>query len=487
MMPLVRTAWAALALVAAAPALAQAPGIPAVPAAPAGGVTLPRPVELTLPNGARLLLVEKREVPLVSFTARVRGGALGDAPGKEGTAALVGELLQKGAGKRNAQQFAEAVDGVGGALSVTPLRDSVVVSGSFLARDVDLMVELLADMLERPRFEQAEFDKMRARMASEIAAAKDGDLRSLIGTYFQAFHFGSHPYATPLIGSEASLTALKRPDVLAWARDQLGGDRLILSVVGDIRASELAPKLQAAFGSWRKAARPAPSAPPAGKVPGRRVLLVDKPDATQTYFWAGNTGIARNDPDRVAVALAHTVLGGRFTSLLNTELRVKSGLSYGASSLVLRETQPGLFAIASYTKTESTERAVDLALQTLGRFRDGGVDAPTLQSAKSYVLGQFPPTLETSGQLADKLAELAFYGLPASDVDDYARNVSQADPQKLKAAIQRVVPTTDDLTLVLIGKASAIREVARKYGPVTEMKIGDKRFAPAVPAPARVR
>jgi zinc protease len=441
-------------------------------------VTLPRATVLKLKNGARLLLVEKHEVPLVAFSARVRGGALGDPEGKEGVAALTAELLQKGAGARDANQFAEAVDSVGGVLGVSSGRESLDISGQFMARDTALMVELLSDLLQRPRFEQAELDKTRERMVSELAAEKDGDLRGLIGTYFQAFHFGSHPYGRPVGGSEATLATLKREDVLAYARAHLGGDRLILSVVGDFDSKKLAKQLEAALGGWARASTPAPVAPPTQPTKGRRVLLVDKPDATQTYFWAGNTGIARTDPARVDVSLANTVLGGRFTSLLNTALRVKSGLTYGAGSLVLSQTQPGPFAISSYTKTESTEQALDMALDVLSRYRQEGMDEATLASAKAYVLGQFPPTLETSLQIASKLSELAFYGLDSSDVDDFAARVASADKARIQSAIQRVMPAGEDLTLVLIGKASAIRDVARKYGTVTEMSITDPHFAP---------
>ncbi|WNG14136.1 M16 family metallopeptidase [Cystobacter fuscus] len=441
-------------------------------------VKLPKARVLTLKNGARVQLVEDHDVPLVSFTARLRGGALGDPEGKEGLAALTAELLQKGAGTRDARQFAEAVDSVGGSLAVSPGRESLDVMGQFMSRDTTLMVELLADLLQRPRFDPAELEKTRARMVSELAAEKDGDLRGLIGTYFQAFHFGAHPYGRPLGGSEASLAPLQREDVLAYARAHLGGDRLILSVVGDFDAKQLASRLEKALGGWARAASPAPVAPPTQALKGRRVLLVDKPDATQTYFWVGNTGISRTDPSLVDVSLANTALGGRFTSLLNTALRIKSGLTYGAGSAVITATQPGVFAVSSYTKTETTAQALDLLLEVLTRYRQQGMDAATLASTQEYLLGQFPPTLETSLQLATKFSELAFYGLDARDVDDFATRVSSAEPARVLAALQRVVPASEDLTLVLIGKAADIRETARKYGPVTEMRLSDPFFAP---------
>ncbi|MBZ4418766.1 pitrilysin family protein [Myxococcus sp. RHSTA-1-4] len=475
-------------LLSAFPSAAQGPAAPPGAAAAAKpssqGVTLPKATAVTLKNGAKLLLVERRELPLVAFSAWLRGGALGAPAGKEGLAALTGELLQKGAGSRDARQFAEAVDSVGGSLEVTPSLEALVINGQFMSRDTGLMVELLSDMLTRPRFAQDELEKLRERRVSEIAAAKDADLRALIGAYFQAFHFASHPYGAPVGGTEASLPGLTREDVLAYTKNHLGADRLILSVVGDFDSKALAAKLEAALGGWARAASPAPEVPATAPFKGRRVLLVDKPDATQTYFWIGNTGIARGDPDRVAAELARTVFGGRFTSLLNTELRVKSGLSYGANSTFLQYSRPGPVVIASYTKTESTGRAIDMAVDVLTRYRKTGMDDATLASAQAYVLGQFPPRLETGAQVASKLSELAFYGLDSSDVDDFARAVTATSREGVRAVIQRTLPAPEDLTFVLIGKASAIRDVARKYGTVTEMKISDKRFAPPS-APAK--
>ncbi|NNC05420.1 insulinase family protein [Corallococcus exiguus] len=472
---------------AAAPTPPEAPApatpVPAVPLS-TKGVTLPETTSVTLKNGVRLLLVEKHELPLVSFSAWLKGGAVTDPAGKEGLAALTAELLQKGAGSRNAQQFADAVDGVGGELEIIPGREGLVLNGGFQSRDTALMVELLSDMLVRPRFDAQELEKARALRVSELASAKDGDPRVLIGVYFNAFHFPSHPYGGSAVGSEASLPGISRSDVLGWAKANLGGDRLILSVVGDFDAKQLAAKLEAALGGWAPAAQSFAAVAPTAPTKGRHVLLVDKPDATQTYFAIGNTGIRRTDPDRVVAELGNTVLGGRFTSLLNTELRVKTGLTYGARSSLATALQPGTVVLTSYTQTASTGRAIDLALDVLARYRQDGMDDAMLASAKAYVLGQFPPTLETGEQLAMKLSELAFYGLDAQDVNGFADAVSAATRDSVHTVLQRVLPAQEDLTFVLIGKAEALRDVARKYGPVTEMKLSDKRFAPPT-APGR--
>jgi predicted Zn-dependent peptidase len=213
-------------------------------------------------------------------------------------------------------------------------------------------------------------------------------------------------------------------------------------------------------------------------VDGRPVLLVDKPGATQTYFWLGSVGASRTDPARTSQSVVNTVFGGRFTSMLNTELRIKSGLTYGARASFNRSSQPGAFSIASYTETGTTTQAIDLALETLARLHKDGLDAGQLQSSQSYILGQFPPTLETSGQIAARLADMLFYGLGPEDVNEYAARVMQVDAAAVRSTIERSFPQPENLVMVLIGDAAKIRDAVKKYGPVTEMKIGDPQFSP---------
>jgi predicted Zn-dependent peptidase len=424
-------------------------------------------------------VVESRATPLISMNITVRGGALGDPAGKDGTASLFADLIQKGAGTRNAMQFAEAIENAGGSLTAGAGSEGLVLNASFLARDADLMLELMADVLQRPRLDAAEFEKARTLAIQSIAAAKDSDPRALMGSYGDAWLFQGHPYGRPVGGSEATLATIGLEDLQRYYAEQVGGDRLIITVVGDFDAADMLQKLQRSQGDWRKAALPVPVAPPPTRGRAGSVLLIDKPGATQTYFWLGTLGASRSDPGRAAQSVVNTVFGGRFTSMLNTELRVNSGLTYGANAVFDRKIQPGSFRIASYTETSKTTQAIDLALATLARLHQDGLDAAQLQSSQNYIVGQFPPTLETNGQIAARLADLLFHGLGRDDVDGYADRVSQVDVAAARASIAQAFPQPQDLTLVLIGDAAKIRDAVRKYGPVTEMKLTDPQFAPA--------
>ena len=294
----------------------------------------------------------------------------------------------------------------------------------------------------------------------------------MLWAYAGAFFYEGHPYGRPSSGDEETVARLTREDVVAAYRANYGGDRLILSMVGDFDARAMEAKLKSAFGDWRRAASPVPAVPAPSRRTGRRVLLVDKPDAVQTYFWLGNLGVSRTDPDRVPIDVVNTAFGGRFTSMINTALRIKSGLTYGARSRMSRLTMPGTVAIVSYTKTESTQKAIELALETLSSLHATGLDEQTLRSATRYIAGQYPTEFETGGQLAGQLVQLAFYGLPATEVTEYpARIADVRSPQALKPLIQRVYPSVQDLTIVVIGNAKAVRPVLQRYGTVVETTI----------------
>ena len=446
--------------------------------ASANDVSLPDYERVVLDNGTVLLLAEKHDVPLVGLHAIVRGGSVADPADKAGLAELLASVMQKGAGDRDAAAFAEAAAGVGGNISASADVEAIEITAEFLSRDIDLMIELVADMLMRPTLAEDEVIKERDRAVALIAAAKDSNLSSLMPSYTNAFIFGDHPFGNSTFGSEATLAAIGRDDVARYHADHFGGDRLIVAVVGDFQLEALKARLTSVFGEWEPAAVPLPEvAAPESATPGR-VLLVDKPGAAQTYFWIGNVGVAADYARRAELNLANTVFGGRFTSMLMTELRVNSGLTYGARSRVERHSRAGAVTIRSYTETARTVEAIDLAIEILGRLHDRGLNDEMIESARNYIMGQFPPSLETASSLAGMFAFLEQHGLDRSYIDDYGGALAEATPVSVSNTIAEVYPQTDDLVFVLIGDADEIRDAVTKYGEVTEVSITEPRFGP---------
>jgi len=446
---------------------------------PPAGVRIPAHERFVLPNGLTIILVPKKDVPLIAFSGFVRGGALADPADKPGVASLVAGLLDRGAGKRSAFEFADAVEGVGGSFNAGAGAESISVNGQFLARDRALLIELLSDALIRPRFDADEVTKYRDREIEFIKSAKDSDPAQLLPEYGRAILFGAHPYGRPQGGSERSLAAISQADVVSYHASRFGADKATLVFAGDLDAKWMKQALTKAFGGWAKSKATLPALEPAPRVTGRRVLLVDAPDSVQTYFWLGNVGVDRRYSGRPALDLVNTVYGGRFTSILNTELRIKSGLSYGANSAFVRGTVAGQFEIDSFTQTENTGKALDLTLETLDRLKHDALEPAMLESARAYVQGQYPLRLETAAHWAAALADLEFYGLGKDYIEGYGPALARVDLAETSAVTADAFPRPTDLLIVLIGDASKIREMAAKYGTVTEMKLSQPDFVPS--------
>jgi zinc protease len=441
------------------------------------GFGVPAHERVVLANGLTLVIVPRREVPLVAFQMLFRGGALGDPAGRAGVASLTAGLLDKGAGERDAAAFAESVEGAGGSFAASAGPECITVSGQFLAHDQERMLDLLADAVIAPRFAAEEFARQQLRQIGQIRSLKDSDPSELLPQYGRAVLFGAHPYGQPPGGSEDSLQSVTLKDVIDYHRAHIGADRAVLVVAGDVDVAWLKAVVEQRFGAWRAAAAPLPDVAPTVKLGRRRVLLVDSPGSAQSYFWLGATGLDRAYPQRAALDLVNSLFGGRFTSLLNSELRIRTGLSYGAGSGFTRGRVAGEFAIRSFAETRHTVRALDLALRTLSRLRREGITQAMLDSARSYVIGQYPMNLETAADWAAQLADLELYGLDPAYIEGYGPALRSATLEDARQVIHQAFPLGRQLAVVVIGDAQQVRERLGRYGPVQQIQLAAGSFA----------
>lgn len=436
-----------------------------------GSLKLPPFNRVRLNNGLIVLLMEQHEVPIISFDFIVRAGSTADPHGREGTASATAALLRKGTRTRTADQISNELDFIGGEFEADASLDYSGGGAEFLKKDIAKGLDLFAEVLLSPTFPQEEVTKLVKQRVDAIRAAKD-QAQAVIGSYFAGYLYGNHPYGRPSRGDEKSAAAITRDDVLNFYRTHYTPGNTIIAVVGDFISAEMERTLTTRFGEWAgsKTTTNENSKPgPPQSFSGKKLLLVDKPDSTQTFFQIGNLGIARTNRDRVYVQVINTLFGGRFTSMLNTELRIKTGLTYGARSSFAQHQAAGPFIISTFTRNETTEKAIDMTLEVLKRLHEKGVTQEELQSSKTYLKGQFPPTIETSDQLAGLLTQLEFYGLDAGDVDTYYAKIDSMTMADAQRVIKQYFPS-ENLVFVLIGKASEIETVARKYAPKVDRK-----------------
>jgi zinc protease len=460
----------ALCLAGTAMALAQTPAT----AKSFNVYQLPEAKTVTLKNGLTILLLEKHELPLVSAELALRSGTVSDPIGTEGLSSITVDLLRKGTTTRTAEQFSAESDFIGLSFNSRAELESTSVAIDFLKKDTDTALALLADVVLHPSFPEDEVKKLVAQRQDSLRSAKDNP-QQVLGLYFAKALYGDHPYGRPEGGDEASVGKITRADVSAQYAKLYTPANAVLAVVGDFDSATMETSLKALFGAWQGAApHPAP-VPKTKAVTGRHVLLIDKPDATQTYFAIGNVGLANNSPDRAPAAVVNTLFGGRFTSMFNEELRVKSGLSYGAGSSFRLLQQPGPFRMNTFTKNATTGAAIDKSFEVLTRLHTHPFTDEDLTSAKNYLRGTFPPSLETSPSLAHQLALLNIEGISSKDFNAELSAEQQTTLDQANRVIDADYPS-GDYVLVMIGKASEIGPLASKYGAVTTRKISDPGY-----------
>src|SRR5512137_1765274 len=374
------------------------------------GPQLPAPTKIVLRNGLTVYHHRSADVPLVSFRMFIGGAGTASEPASaEGVADLTASLLTKGTPKMDANAVAEALDFMGATFGIGAAEEYAQVYGDSLAQHFPRLLEIAADALVDPAFAPAELEKERALRIDGIKAAKDNP-GAAVRYYFQKAYFGAHPMGHLADGTEASLEKMTVETVKGFYRTHYRPDRAIAAVVGDIDAAALKPLLERTLGRMVRPAGAAPAAvlPPLPRPSGKKLLLIDKPDATQAYFVLGAPGFARGDKITAAASAMNTLFGGRFTSWLNTELRIKRGLTYGASSSPRNWAVGGITVLSSYTKNDKIGEMLDIVFDLLRKAKDG-FGAEETESARNYILGQFPPTLETTARKAGAYFPLSFY------------------------------------------------------------------------------
>lgn len=434
----------------------------------------PEFVKHTLPNGMTVLLWEDHRLPLLALEVLLKIGATVDPPEKEGLAGITLSLLRKGTLQYSARQFAEALDCVGGRYSTDQAIDCGLISMEVLREDWKLGLTLLAQALRSPTFPKQEFDKKIEQAIAGWRQARDNPA-NVMEQYFNSFLFAGHPYARSELGTETSLANLAVAEVVDFHQRHYGPEQVILALAGDFTTSAVLAHIYDLFADWKPCGAPAPTLTPAEKLSHSRVLLVDKPDEQQAYFYLGNVGAAYNCPDYVGLDVLETTLGGRFTSWLNTALRIQGGLTYSATAFSSRHLLPGALIVASDTDVRSVGHAIEICLAQMRRLHDHQLDEATLQSTRNYLRGQYPSSLETLEQLAGLACDLEFYGVGREMVNTYFDQLAALTVADLER-IARVYFPREAFAFVLAGPARKLRKIAAQFGPVEEIKMSDPHF-----------
>lgn len=401
-----------------------------------------------LPNGVVLLVAERPAVPIVAVRVFHRAGAVFDPPDRAGLANLTGALLTRGTAKHTGQQLDAAIEFVGGRLEAGAGRDGITVSLSVLKRDIELGLDLVAEVVLTPLFPEDEFKRKVAEIQATIQRSEENP-ETVAARALARLTFPNHPYGMPVEGTRESVSRLARDDVLGFYREHVRPDTTIVAVVGAVSVDEARREIAARFGSWTAPPGPAPGVA-AAAAPGPAREQTIKRELTQATILLGRQAVNQTDPDYFPLAVATYVLGGGSASRLYERVREQGGLAYAVFSYVSPGKYGAAFTVAAQTRTAEVDKVLGIIRSELERLRREPVTTRELGLAKSYLIGSFPLRLDTSAKVADFIVATEELGLGLEYADRYKTLIAQVTAADVQRVATRFFAPTE-LNRVVVG------------------------------------
>jgi zinc protease len=428
-------------------------------------VQIPRPTEITLPNGLTVMVLEDHRLPLVTARLTILGaGALNDPPDVPGLANVTAAMLKEGTKTLSSKQIAEQSDQLGATIGAQApwASETATFTASGLSDNASQWIALASDILLNPSFPEGELNKLKQRMKVQLQQQRS-TAGFLMQERFNRAVYGDHPAAI----TSATLQALDKitPAMLAeWHATRYVPENAILGVAGDITPAEVT-KMFSALPGW-KAGPGKAGLPTATKAAtGRKIFLVDRPGSVQTDVEIGNIAISRLDADYVPMVVMDRIVGGGAAARLFMNLREVHGYTYGAYSQLVARRYAGPWIAQGSMRTDATGGAMTEFMNEINRIRDQAVPEKELEEVKRSIVASFALTLEHPSELLDYAIALKVYNLPADYWDTYPAKIMAITAEQVQRVARKyIVP--DDLQIVAVGDASKLKPVLDKYGSV---------------------
>jgi zinc protease len=369
------------------------------------------PLRLTLPNGMTVLAKETRTAPAVTILLGIRAGTFFDPEGREGTAALIARVLDRGTHSRSAAEIADELDGRGASLSVAAGRHQITVSATCLSEDFDAIFALMADVVQHPAFDERDVITRRADLLTSILQDED-DPAAVAVDSLMARLYPRHPYGRRGRGTIASVEQLTRADLMDFHRRWCTPEEAILVVVGDIDAHDVVIAAAREFESWNTPRGASPGLPAPEPPRERSLAVVPMMNKAQADVAYGFIGLPRNDPDYYAAwimnnALGQYALGGR----LGDSIRERQGMAYYVYSTMDSSLAAGPLTVRAGVVADNVERTLNSIDEELRRVLNDGLTQKELDESKRFLIGSIPRQLETNASIAGFLLSCEFHAL----------------------------------------------------------------------------
>lgn len=459
---LIALALAAAALAAQTVDRTKPPQTPPIPS-----YKLPPVAESKLPNGLGIVLVEDARFPLVTLRLTFQAGSKFDPPGTPGLAEAVATLLHEGTKTRTSRQISDEIDGIGGSIDGSAGPDSLAIAANSLSENLPRLLALVADVAMNATFPQNELDLHKQnriqnlrQQHSEPGFLAEEKMASLI--------YGQTPYAH-IAPTEASIAKLDAKALAGFRDTYLAPNNATLLIIGKLPPKDdLLKMIAQQFGSWKE--KPLPAAPKMDfPTPRRQIVLVDRPGSVQADIHVGRIAPTRLSSDYFPLMVANAILGGGTNSRMFKDIREKEGFAYDAHSQYDTHRDSGDFEAVTQVRNEVLEPALKAVISELDRMAASPVGTDELSGVKNYISGLYLLRLETQEGVINQLTTVKALGLPDTYLETYVTRVRSVEPDQIQSTARKYIAPEDD-TIVVVGDASKIGDVLKKFGTVTVAK-----------------
>ena len=442
---------------------------------PARPLHLPVPTEFKLANGLTVIYSERPGLPVVSANLILRSGTATNPVDRPGLAAMTAGMLQQGTATLNATQIADRIADLGASLNTGAGSESSNISGRSLSRSFPALLGLLGDVVQHPSFAKEELERQRSQRLAALVEEKDQPFNVAFRVADAALYGLKSPNGFPNSGTDESLKAISREDVLHFWEGHYHPANAALVVTGNIKEAELKALVEKTFGGWKDGAA-AESTSVAPETTSARVILVDRPDAPQSSVGCFLLGPPRTTPDYAALEVMNTELGGLFSSRINLNLREKHGYTYGAFSFVDYRRGPSPIMAGGAIRTDVTAPAISEIFNEINRMRDTLMTPEELALAKDSIARSLPGRFETGPAATGSFGELFTYGLPLDFYSHFPDAVTAVTAEQAQAAAQKYV-LPEKMVVVAVGdKAKIEADVTKLNLGKTEIRDGDGKL-----------
>jgi len=392
---------------------------------------------------------------VVNVSLSLRVGSELDPPGKEGLSEVLMRLMRRNAAGRDADENDRIVDRLGASVGADVAASTMGFHGTVISRSHAEFVQLLCETLAQPRFQEAEFERLKREIHGELVESLDND-RALARRWFRKRLFAGHPYGRPVSGTPQSLESLELGDALDLYQRALVQENLICAFAGEVNPEQARASATAIRATLRSAERASTTTESPRAPHGRQLVIVDKPDRSQTQIMVGCLGTHPHDADHTALHVANTIFGGTFTARLTQEVRAKRGWSYGAYSSLPFDRCRHAFSMWTFPKASDAAACLKLELDLLEQWVKDGVTEQELAWAKRYLVRSHAFALDTAAKRVSLKLDAELYQLPAGYYQDYESRVQAVTLEQANDAVRSRI-SSENLLITIVGTASEIQ------------------------------